>query len=62
MFLTREKEAVKHDLIKFKVQCLEVYFCHGYKPIMLLFNSIFGTIPEISSTLYFGEMSEVLDK
>ena len=25
----RQNEAAKHDLIKFNVQCLEVFCCHG---------------------------------
>ena len=54
---TRENEAVKHDLLEFKVQCLEVFCCHGNKSTILLFTSMFRTTPEISSKLYFVEIS-----
>ena len=36
-----------------KVQCLKVFCCHGNKPTILLFNSIFRTTPEVFSKLYF---------
>ena len=53
----RESEAVKHGLVEFKVQCLKVFCCHGNKSTILLFNSIFRTTPEVSSKLYFVEIS-----
>ena len=53
----RENEAVKHDLIEFKVQCLKVFCCHDNKSNILLFNSIFRTTAEVSSKLYFVEIS-----
>ena len=31
-----KNEAVKHDLIEFKVQFLEVFCCHGNKSTILL--------------------------
>ena len=52
-----EKEAVKHDLVEFKVQCLKVFCHHGNKSTILLFNSIFRTTLEVSSKLYFVEIS-----
>ena len=33
---SRENEAVKHDLVEFKVQALKVFCCHGNKSIILL--------------------------
>ena len=27
-FFPRENEAVKHDLVEFKIQCLKVFCCH----------------------------------
>ena len=53
----REDEVVKHDLVEFKVQCLEVFCCHGKKFTILLFNSIFRKPPEVSTKLYFVEIS-----
>ena len=50
-FFLRENEAVRHELVEFKVQCLKV-IC-----TFLLFNSIFRTTPEVSSKLYFVEIS-----
>ena len=35
-----ENEAVKHDLVEFKVQCLKAFCCHGNKSTILLFNAI----------------------
>ena len=32
----RENEAVKHDLVEFKVQYLKVFCCHGNKSTILL--------------------------
>ena len=55
--LLLENEAVKHDLVEFKVQCLKVLCCHGNKSTILLFNSIFRTTPEVSTKLYFAEIS-----
>ena len=52
----RENEAIKHDLVKFKVQCLKVFCYHGNKSIILLFYSSFRTTPEVSSKLYFVEI------
>ena len=34
---------------EFKVQCLQVFCCHGNKPTILLLNSIFRTTPYVSS-------------
>ena len=34
----RENEAIKHDLVEFKVQCLKVICYHGNKPTILLFT------------------------
>ena len=55
-FFSRENEAVKHDLVEFKVQCLKVFCCHGNKSTILFFNSIFKT-SEVSTKLYFVEIS-----
>ena len=33
----RENKAIKHDLIKFKVQCLKVFCYHGNKSTILPF-------------------------
>ena len=49
----RENEAIKHDLVEFKVQCLKVFCYYGNKSTILLFHSIFRTTPEVSSKLYF---------
>ena len=54
-----ENEADKLDLVEVKVQCLKVFCCHGNKSTILLFNSIFRTTPEISTKLYFVEISYV---
>ena len=56
IFFSRENEAVKHDSIEFKVQCLEVFCYHSSRSVILLFHSIFRTTPEISSKLYFVEI------
>ena len=56
MSFPHENEAVKHDLVEFKVQCLKVFCCHGNKSTILLFNSIFRTTPEVSSKLYFAKI------
>ena len=53
----RENEAIKHDLVEFKVQCLKVFCYHGNKSTILLLNSIFRATPEVSSKLYFVEIS-----
>ena len=52
----RENEAIKHDLVEFKVQCLKVFCYHGNKSIILLFYSIFRTTPDVSSKFYFVEI------
>ena len=56
-FFPSENEAVKHDLVEFKVKCLNVFCCHGNKSTILLFNSIFKTTAEVSTKLYFVEIS-----
>ena len=48
---------LKHDLIEFKVQCLNVFCYYGNKSAILLFNSIFRITPEVSTKLYFVEIS-----
>ena len=53
----RENEAVKHDLVEFKIQCSKVFCYHGNKSTILLFYSIFRTTPEVSTKLYFVEIS-----
>ena len=35
---SRENEAIKHDLVEFKVQCLNVFCYHGNKSTILLFT------------------------
>ena len=50
-------EAIKHDLVELKVQCLKVFCYHGNKSTILLFNSIFRATPEVSSKFYFVETS-----
>ena len=50
----RENEAVKHDLVEFKVQCLNVFCYHGNN--ILLFNLIFRTTPEVSTKFYSVEI------
>ena len=57
MTIKIENEAIKHDVVEFKVQCLKVFCYHGNKSTILLFNSIFRTAPEVSSKLYFVEIS-----
>ena len=52
-----EKEAVKHNLVEFKVQCLKIFCYHDNKSTILLFNSSFRTTPEVSTKLYFVEIS-----
>ena len=37
-FFPRENEAVKHDLVEFKVQCLKVFCCQGNESTILLSN------------------------
>ena len=51
-FFPRENEAIKHDLVELKVQCLTVFCYHGNKSTILLFYSIFRTTAEVSSKLY----------
>ena len=53
--LSRENEAIKHDLVDFKVQCLKVFCYHRNNSTTLLF-SIFRTTPEVSGKLYFVEI------
>ena len=53
----QENEAVKPDLVEFKVQHLKVFCCHGNKSAILLFNSIFRRTPEVSAKFYFVEIS-----
>ena len=36
-FFPRENEAIKHDFVEFKVQCLKVFCYHGNKSTILLF-------------------------
>ena len=55
MSFPRENDAIKHDLVEFKVQCLKVFCYHGNKSTILLFYSIFRTTSEVSSKLYFVE-------
>ena len=52
-FFPRENEAIKHDLVEFKVQCLKVFCYHWNKSTILLFYSIFRATPEVSSKHYF---------
>ena len=59
---SHENEAIKHDLVEFKVQCLKISYNHGNKSIILLFYSIFRTTPEVSSKLYFVEICQVSEK
>ena len=61
-FFPRENEAIKHDLVAFKVQCLKVFCYHGNKSTILLFYSICRTAPEVSSKLYFVEICQVAEK
>ena len=46
-----ENEAIKLDLVEFKVQCLKVFCYHGNKSTILLLHSIFRATPEVSSKL-----------
>ena len=61
-FFPRENEAIKHDLVEFKVQCFKVFCYHGNKSTILLFYSIFRTTPEVSGKLYFVEICYVSEK
>ena len=54
--MPRENEAIKHDLVEFKAQCLTVFCYHGNKSTILLFSLIFRTTPGVSSKLYFVEI------
>ena len=36
IYFPRENEAIKHDLVEFKVQCLKVFSYHGNKSAILL--------------------------
>ena len=60
MSFPRENEAIKHDLVELKVQCLKVFCYHGKKSTILLFYSIFRTTAEVSSKLYFVEICQKL--
>ena len=51
-FFPRANEAIKHELIEFKVQCLKIFCYRSNKSTILLFNSIFRTTPDVSSKLY----------
>ena len=48
--------------VELKVQCLKFFCCHGNKSTILLFNSIFRTTLEVSTKLYFVEISKVSEK
>ena len=61
-FFPRENEAIKHDFIDFKVQCLKVFCYHGTNSTILIFYSIFRTIPGFSIKLYFVEICQVSEK
>ena len=50
---SHENEAVKRDLVEFKVQCLKVFRYHGNKSTILLSNSNFRSTPEVSTYVYF---------
>ena len=52
---SRKNEAIKHDLVEFKLQCLKIFCYHGNKSTILLFYSIFRT-PEVFIKLYFVEI------
>ena len=52
----RENDAIKHDLVEFKVQCLKIFRYHSNKSTILLFDSIFRTTPEDFCKLYFVEI------
>ena len=58
----RKNEAIKHDFVEFKVQCLKVFCYHGNKSTILLFYSIFRTTPEVSINLCFVEIYKVSKK
>ena len=45
-----------------RVQCLKVFCYHGNKSTILLLDSIFRATPEVSSKLYFVEISQVSEK
>ena len=57
-----ENEAIKHDLVEFKVQCLKVFCYHSNKCTILLFYSLFRATIEVHSKLYFAEICEVSEK
>ena len=59
MSFPHQNEAIKHDLVEFKVQCLKVFCYNGNKSTILLFYWIFRTTPEVSSKLYFVEKKYV---
>ena len=43
---SRENEAIKHDLVEFKVQCLNVFCYHGNKSTILLFAQFLEQLPK----------------
>ena len=49
-------------MVEFKVQCLKIFCYHGNKSTILLLNSMFRATPEVSSKLYFVEISKVSEK
>ena len=61
-FVLKVRAAVSTPMNALKVQCLKVFCYNGNKSTILLFNSSFRTTPEISTKLYFAEISEVLEK
>ena len=52
----KKVQTLEAKILEFKVQCLKVFCCHGNKSTILLFNSV-TTTPEISTKLYFVEIS-----
>ena len=48
--------------MRYKVQCLKVFCYHGNKSTILLLISIFRATAEVSSKLYFVEISQVSEK
>ena len=57
IFFPHQNEAIKHDLVEFKVQCFKDFCYHGNISTILPFYSILRTAPEVSSKLYFVEIS-----
>ena len=56
-FFLFENDAVKQELVEFNVQCLKIFCYHGNKSTIFLFNSMFRTTTEVSTKLYFFELS-----